>query len=52
MYYCVICGKKKFVAYGRKIVEDFINDKKHFGELVVTRGDKHTVLGMNINIME
>ena len=34
-----------------RVVEDLINDlKKHFGELVVTRGNKHTFLGMNINI--
>ena len=50
----LLCGMwtKQFVAYGRKIVEYFINDKKHFGQLVVTIGDKHTFLGMNINITE
>ena len=36
-----------------KIVEDLINYlKNHFGELVVTRGNKHAFLGMNINIIE
>ena len=36
-----------------KLVEDLINYlKKHFGELVVTRGNKHTFLGKNIIITE
>ena len=36
-----------------EVVEDLINDlKNHFGELVMTRGKKHTFWGMNINITE
>ena len=36
-----------------KVVEDLINDLKlNFGELVATRGQKNTFLGMNINITE
>ena len=36
-----------------KIVEDLIGDlKKYFGELVVTIGNQHTSLGMNINTTE
>ena len=34
-----------------KVVGYLINNlKEHFGELVVTRGNNHTFLGMNINI--
>ena len=34
-------------------VEKLVNDlKNRFGELVVTRRNKHTFLGMNVNIME
>ena len=37
----------------KAVLEDLINDlKKNFGELVVTRGKKHTLLGININITE
>ena len=36
-----------------KLVEDLINDLKYnFEELVVTRENNHTFLGMNINITE
>ena len=36
-----------------KLVEDLINDlKNHFEKLVVTRGNKHTIRGMNINITQ
>ena len=41
----------KVLHMEKKLVEDLINNlKKHFGELVVTRGKKRTFLGMNINI--
>ena len=36
-----------------KVVEGLINDlKKHFGELLVTRGKMHKFWGMHINITE
>ena len=36
-----------------KLLEDIIKYlKKHFGELVVTRGKKNTFLGMDINTTE
>ena len=38
---------------GAKLSDDLISDfKRHFGVLLVTRGKKHTFLGMNINITE
>ena len=36
-----------------KLVENLINNlKKHFGEVVLTRGKKYTFWGVNINITE
>ena len=46
-------NNKKVSHMKAKVVEDLINDlKKHFGELAVTRGKKHTFWGMNRDITE
>ena len=46
-------GDNKVSHMEEKLVEYLINDlKNNFGELVVTRGKKHTFLDMNINITE
>ena len=43
----------KGLTEAKALLEDLINDlKKNFGELVMTRGKKHTLLGINYNITE
>ena len=44
---------KKVLHMEAKLVEYLISEfKNHFGEILVTRGKKHTFLGMNKNIKE
>ena len=35
-----------------KVVENMLKIIKNFGEIAITRGKKHTFLGMNIRIKE
>ena len=45
--------ENKVSQMGEKVVDNLINDlKKHFGELLVTRGKMHKFWGMHINITE
>ena len=51
LVWCVDDDKESLME--SKLVKDLINNlEKHFVDLVVTIGNNHTFLGMNVNIME
>ena len=53
MYPFVVCGHQQSFAYGINSSRGFNQRLENlFGGLVVTRGEKHTFLSININITE